>query len=178
MNDFIPNTPKESKKVPYYDDVTSAEGWQGHETGKGINKLKSEVSEAIVRLGGMVSGFQEGSFGNRDGYRVHYTIELPNGGFAQGRIDIAALPVRDSYRIRASMERRREASLKMALYMLREALNGTWFLQQLSPGYAPLMPFMIGVGDKTISQLWGESAMMSNLLPPPADEFVDGEIQE
>lgn len=178
MDNFIPNTPKESREVPYYDDVTAAQGWQGHETGKSMNKLKAEVSEAITRLGGMVSGFQQGKFGERDGFRVYYTIEGVGGKFAQGRIDVAALPVRTSYRIRKSFDRRREASLKMALYMLREALNGTWFLEQLSPGYAPLMPFMLTAEDKTISQLWGESTTMSNLLPPPAEEFVEGEIAE
>jgi hypothetical protein len=60
----------------------------------------------------------------------------------------------------------------MSLYMLRTALDGTWFLQQLSPGYAPLMPWMLVDGEHTITQLWQESSIMRNLLPPGETDFV------
>jgi hypothetical protein len=98
----------------------------------------------------------------------------------RGRIDIASLPVKDNYRLRRSLNARKDRSLKMALYMLRTALDGTWFLQQLSPGYAPLMPWMLmeGSGDKTITQLWSESAAMRNLLPPGQGDFIEAEFEE
>jgi hypothetical protein len=67
----------------------------------------------------------------------------------------------------------------MALYMLRDVFNGLWFLQQLSPGYAALMPFMIAdEHGHTVSQLWAESAVMKRLLPPPGADFTDGEVIE
>lgn len=65
----------------------------------------------------------------------------------------------------------------MALYMIRMFLDGNWFAQQLSPGYSALMPFMIGPGSKTISELWAESAVMKNLLPPLSGEFEEGEYK-
>lgn len=176
---FIPDQPKRIVvDVPYFDDVTSDAGWQGHSTGKTIETLKSEVIAAIGRLGGMVTAFQRGTFvfgeDNREGFQIHYALEGPDGILVAGRLDVAALPVRSDASRRRSLDARRERSLKMALYMLRVALDGTWFLQQLSPGYAPLMPWMIaGAGDKTITQLWSDSAVMQRLLPEPSEDFVE-----
>lgn len=180
--DFIPEqAEQQAKDVPYFDDVTAQDGWQGHTTNKGIDTLKSEIMVSISRLGGLVTGFQRGAFvigdKKRDGFQIHYAIEMPDGAMLQGRLDVAALPVRDRHRQRRSLDTRREKSLKMALYMLRNALDGTWFLQQLSPGYAPLMPWMLErASGKTISQLWSERAF-NNLLPPGDGEFVEGEFE-
>lgn len=181
---FIPQQPEvEAKDVPYFDDVTNEAGWQGHSTGKSMDTLKSEIISAISRLGGLVSGFQRGIFlindKERDGFQIHYVVERPDdGAIFPGRIDIAALPVKRGHKLQRSLDKRRERALKMALYMLRMALNGTWFLQQLSPGYAPLMPWMLAKDDKTIAQLWNESGVMINLLPPAGTDFVEGEFEE
>lgn len=181
MSNFIPEQPKAVENVPFYEDVTSAQGWQGQTTTKSMETLKSEITMAISRLGGMVASFQKGTFmvgtQERLGFRVCYSIETPDGQFMPGRIDVAALPVRkfpaNSYGGRC------EKSLKMALYMLRNSFDGMWFLQQLSPGFAPLMPFMLsGQKDLTVSQLWSETALMQNLLPPGDADFIDGEAKQ
>lgn len=183
---FIPEQPKKAMDVPYFEDAKEADGWKGHTTGKSMEALKSEVTQAISRLGGMVTGFQKGMFNtdkkDRLGFRVHYAID--NGGkMVAGRIDVAALPNRSSsrsnYRSSSSLEKRQEQSLKMALYMLRDAIDGLRFLQILSPGYAPLMPFMMVDKDKTVSQLWIEGANIKQLMPPEGSgEFVEGEARE
>ena len=169
---FVAEQSKESKHVPYYEDARKVDGWQGQATEKTIKALQSELTQSVSRLGGLVTGFQKGTFqseeGNRDGFRVHYAIEAFDGSQIPGRIDIAALPIR--------RDKNKEASLKMALYMLNVALDGTWFLQQLSPGYSALVPFMLGKGDKTLSQMWTDSPIMNNLLPPGEEEFIDGEV--
>lgn len=185
-NGFIPDTPKVEKEVPFFDDVTSDAGWQGHSTTKSIEALKSEVIASIGRLGGLVTGFVRGGFGNRDGFRLTYAIEASTGQMIPGQIDIAALPVkpsvRSNYRTSSSksLETRKEKSLKMALYMLRMALDGTWFLQQLSPGYCALMPWMLMDDGKTVTEKWMESSVMGNLLPAPedAESWIEGEIEE
>ena len=181
--DFIPEIPKTVQEVPLYDDVTSSGGWQGHSTGKSVASLKSEIAASIGRLGGLVTGFQRGTFmigeQTRDGFQIHYVIEQPDGGMMRGRLDVAALPVRKSYRLQRSLVTRKDKSLRMALYMLRNALDGTWFLQQLSPGYAPLMPWMIeATSGKSLTQLWSESAAMKQLLPPSDGDFVEGDFEE
>jgi len=183
MMNFIPDQPKQAQDVPFYEDVTASGGWQGHSTSKSISSLKSEITASIGRLGGLVNGFQRGTFEigdqKRDGFQIHYVIEQPDGGMMRGRLDVAALPVRKSSRLRRSYETRREKSLRMALYMTRDALDGTWFLQQLLPGYAPLMPWMIEANSgKSLTQLWSESAAMKQLLPPSDGDFVEGDFEE
>lgn len=166
---FVPDQ-SEAQEVPYFEDVRETDGWQGQGTRKTVEQLKTEVGDAIGRLGGFVQFFQQGTFqvGNmkRAGMQLHYTI-----GGRPARIDIAALPVRQPAN--------REKSIKMALYMLRNAFSGLWFLQQLSPGYAALMPFMIA--DKqghTVSQLWAEGAIMNNLLPPGDGDFLEADVTD
>lgn len=183
--DFIPEKPRDAgTTVPFFEDVTSEGGWRGHTTGRTLDVLKSEVMVAITRLGGVVTAWQRGRFqiGNqtRDGFQVHYVVELPDGSMSRGRLDVAAFPVKDDVSFRRSYERRRERALKMALFMLREALDGTWFLQQLSPGYAPLLPWMLEEGSgKTFTQLWSESMFSANLLPAPQDgDVVEAEFYE
>lgn len=179
---FIPEMPKQAQDVPYFDDVTSADGWQGHTTKKTVNVLKSEIFVAVNRLGGLITGFQQGTFHigdvERDGFRIFYGIDSLDDSVIPGRLDIAALPVKRDYKKARSLETRKLQSLKMALYMVRNAMDGAWFLQQLSPGYAPLMPWMLVDGKNTITQLWSESAAMGKLLPPGDAEFVDGKYNE
>lgn len=159
---FIPDK-DEAQQVPYFEDAREDQGWRGQRTGKSLDQLEKEVGDAVGRLGGFVRFFQKGTFHTggleRAGLQLHYTVE---GRIA--RLDIAALPTRN--------KTNREKSLKMALFMLRDGLDGMWFFQQLSPGYAPLMPFMIADNEgHTISQLWAESAVMKKLLPPPGADF-------
>jgi len=170
---FIPEQPKARQEVPYFEDVTKEGGWQGQATSKSLQTLESEITQTVNRLGALVISFQRGVFQgevDRDGFRVHYMVTAADGRQVPGRIDIAALPIR--------YEKNREKSLKMALYMLRQALAGTWFLQQLSPGYSALVPFMLGKGDKTLSQMWTDSSTMSNLLLPGEEDFIEGEATE
>ena len=180
---FIPEQSKENIPViPYFDDVKASDGWQGQTTGKSTDKLKAEIVDFIGRLSGVVTGFEKGIFmvgkQRREGYRVHYTIESTGGKMTRGRLDIAALPVKEDNRLQRSLKARREQSLKMALFMLRVALNGTWFLQQLSPGYAALLPWMLIDGQRTVTQIWSESSAMGLLLPPGCAEFVEGNFKE
>lgn len=178
--EFIPKNP-EAQEVPFFEDVTSEGGWKGHTTGKSLGTLKSEIVAAIGRLGGMVTTFQQGLFvigsQERNGFQVHYVMERADGALFRGRIDVAALPVKKGRH--RSRNKRQGQSLKMALYMLRDALDGTWFLQQLSPGYAPLMPWMLEENSgKTISQLWAETTSTTALMPPEDSDFIEGEIIE
>ena len=63
--------------------------------------------------------------------------------------------------------------------MFRNAMDGLWFLQQLSPGYSGLIPWMLPEGsDETLTQLWSKTAMMDNLLPRGDGDFVEGKYHE
>lgn len=171
--------PEEQKAVtvPFYEDAKEKDGWQGQATTKSVHKLQDEIAQAINRLGGIVSGFQRGVFQvdeqKREGFQILYHLKAPNGQLVQGRLDVAALPVRDKW-----SETKKDKSLRMALYMVREGLTGMWLMQQLSPGYAALMPFMLTDQGKTVSQLWSETPVMGNLLPPGDAEFIEAEVTE
>lgn len=172
-------SPEENKavKAPYYEDAKEKDGWKGQATTKNVGKLQDEISQAINRLGGIVSGFQRGTFQieqqSREGFQIHYHLKAPNGQLVPGRFDIAALPTRDKWNTT-----KKDKSLRMALYMVREGLEGMWLMQQLSPGYAALMPFMLADENKTVSQLWSEIPVMNNLLPPGDAEFTEAEVIE
>lgn len=171
---FIPEQPKEAQSVPYFEDATSADGWQGQSTTKSVKALQSEIREAISYLGGEIISFQSGRFDeiDREGFLIRYVMVSPDGRELPGRINIAALP------LRAFSPRKHDQTLRMALYMVHLALKGVWFLQQLSPGFSALVPFMMGPGNKTISELWAEGPM-NNLLPPGGDDdFIEGEGRE
>ena len=184
---FIPEQPKNIGEVPFFEDVNSTDGWMGQTTTKSIETLKSEITSAISHLGGMVVGFQRGTFllsgKNREGFRIHCTIDDNKGKLIPIQVEIAALPVKETVTYRRggmrSKEHRQDASLRMSLFMFRDAIRGLWFLQQLSPGYAPLMPFILVGKNQTLSQLWSESPIMSKLLPQNVGdgEFIDAEVK-
>jgi len=172
---FIPSQTIEAQEVPYFEDAKKSEGWQGQATEKAAKVLKSEIREALSRLGGQITTFQQGAFQinelSRDGFQIGYVVEAADGRQVSGRINIAALPVR------IDTPKRRDQSLRMALYMLRVSLDGSWLFQQLSPGYSALVPFMLGSGNKTVSEIWLDSPIMNKLLPPGKQDFIEGEVK-
>lgn len=181
MTTFVPDQPTKAQAVPFFEDAKESDGWQGQATGKSVETLKSEITIAISRLGGMVVGFQKGTFLmdgiNREGFRIHCTIEGKNGKLIPAKIEIASLPVKDYTRGGySSKEKRQENSLKMALFMFRDAMRGQWFMKQLSPGYSPLMPFVMGNKEHTISQLWDEE-QLGHLLTD-GSETIEAEFKE
>jgi len=168
---------KKVEAVPFFEDATAANGWSGTTTGKSIETLKSNIIASVGRLGGLVTGFEKGSYGDRPGYVIHYVIETPEGKHIPGYISVAALPLKPMqhrYRDRrvSSSATRLEKSLQMALWNVDACLSALWKLQRLSPGFAPLMPFMIiDKSGANLTQKWSESANMKALMPP-ADDFT------
>jgi len=170
--------------VPYLDEARAADGWKGISTTLSYDRLKSEVVSAIARLGGIVHGFQRGTYRigdvERAGCIIHYSIEGPGGQMVYGRIDIAALPVKEPSRRHNWQEvlrRRHEQSLRVALYNVARVLEGQWVLKQLNPTYVPLIPWMLASGKKTLNELWLEAGMTPQLAPPKTD-FIEGEYSE
>jgi hypothetical protein len=162
---FIPDQPDKQQPVPYLEDVTSSGGWVGHTTTKSLEVLIAEVSTALGRLGGTVTSIQSGSFQDehnpgrkRPGYVIRYNYMVQSGQVISGKIDVAGLPAR-----KPGPDKEKQ-SRKMALYMLRDAFEGMWYMQQLSPGLVALMPFMLAEGDITFSQKF----LGSLALPAPA----------
>lgn len=182
--------PKQSENnpldVPYYSEADADNGWAGHTTGKSIRTLRSEIVQAMTRIGATVIDIVEGTFGSetsrpREGFLIKYSID----GII-GQIKIAALPVKKppiiNQKTRQGYETRKQKSIKMALYMFERYVSGMWYAQQLSPGYLPLIPWLIEEGSgKTFSELFTERNQFA--LPAPDGEsidinFVEGEFEE
>jgi hypothetical protein len=183
---FVPTEPERKNDLVYFDDVESSDGWVGHTTGKSISTLKSDIVSAISRLGGLVSAFIPGEANithgtqiiKRFGYRIEYSIETPDHKLVYGKIEIVALPIRDSPSLRRSETTRRDKSMRMALYMACKAIEGWWYLEKLSPGYMALMPFMLYDQNRTVSQAWHEDNIEKALPAPKDGDVVDGEFKE
>ncbi len=184
---FKPNTENKQATVPYFDEVQAVGGWEGQATGKRMDDLLSELSAAMSKLNGLIINVTEGTYGDRYGFQIHFSIKTETGRMLPGRLDIACLPLkpttrRRSYRHTEPLDPRIERTKKMALYMVIKAIKGMWFMEQLSPGFFTLMPAMLNNKGQTLGQLWHTNAGLQALLPPPKTAFeedvVEGEVQE
>jgi hypothetical protein len=171
---FVPNQP-ERKVVPYFEDATKSDGYGGRSTTKDIRTLRSEVTQAISRLGGTVIDFMAGKFidetdpkRTRPGFSISYTQAGPNGISMPGRIDFAGLPCRNPSNI--------QKSEKTALWMVARAFEAMFYFEQMAPGYSTLMPFMLGKDGKTVFELWGTQFALPSPMHQQDEEIVEGEL--
>jgi hypothetical protein len=156
MNSFIPDPIKtDGPDIPYFEDGTAEHGIAGQGTKKSIRELQAEIRAAMGRLNASVVDFLPGKVSGRPiryGYRITFVFK----GIA-GRIDVAGLPMRKE------APARKEQVLKQALYMLREILESRYYESLLLPGSIPLMPYLIGKGDKTVTEAMIESGSLPML---------------
>lgn len=174
--------------VPYFDEARKEDGWQGQGTTRSYDSLKSALTQAIARLDGVIHTIQRGTYEiggfERAGAQIHYSIEGPGGQMIYGRLDVAALPIKEpkrTSRYQEVMRNRTEKALAMALYNVIEALRAQWVLKQMNPSYVPLMPWLLAKGDKTLSESYREAGI-GLALPapegkPPGDVFEEGEFR-
>ena len=193
---FVPEDDGKQVEVPTYDEVQgkSAEGWTGHTTGLNVIKLKGKIVNALSMLGANVSTFQSGHFIDensgmkRMAMRINYFVSNEAGDAWPGVLDIAALPVdQEKAQTDKSYANKLDKSLRMAMYMTLTALQGAWNMKMLSPGYSPLMPWMIASKDgSTMSEQWeatlNDGKFLKQLPAPQAAESstqpIDGDFEE
>lgn len=148
---------KAEPRTLYFEDVKSDEGYRGHRTGKSIETLKSEVKEAVGRLGGAVVAITEGDFPmvpERTGFRITF-----NYGGMPGHIDIAALPCRNKNKTNV------EQSLKQALYTAREMFEIDRQGKSFIPGMEPIFQYIEDRKGRTLFE-----AFVQDMLPAPRDD--------
>jgi len=171
------------QKVPYFDDVKASDGWEGHTTGKSLDKLQSEIATNLSLVGCIFTGCQKGSYGDRHGFQIHFAMKAEGGQGIPSRLDIACLPLNPRKRIhtrrrgKGSGDWRIEATQKMALYMTAKAIKGMYFLNVMSPAYIPFLSLMLDKKGQTLGQQWIQAGQLSALLPPPMQNFKeDGDV--
>jgi len=171
MVHFIPDRiqPTEAQ-LPYFEDSSREKGIAGQGTDKSLQELQAEIRTAVARLGGGVTRFIPGTYPGsprRYGYRIEFLV-----GNVRGRIDVAALPIRKETDVV------RTKALKQALYMCRDILASQYYATLLMPGSVPLLPYLVGPGDKTVAEAMMESGQLPALETGPAVEIVTGEVIE
>ena len=182
---FIPDDLDQQSDVPFLEEARADDGWKGQSTSKSIEQLRAEISAEIGRLGGTMTRFMRGEYEiqgqTRPGALIEYSIISLEGQGFQGRIDVAGLPFEESTGRQDSARtnrKRRDKSLQMALFNVREGLQGARILQTLSPGYAALIPWLLTDSGQTFGQLWREGLGIAALPAPAKDgEVVDAEFK-
>lgn len=165
--EFIPDD-QGDLTVPFFEDASSALGVVGYTTSLSEAKLQAKVKQAMADLGGVVTGFQSGKFGNRHAYRIEFIYQ----GSA-GRIDIACLPVRKETPARLRQTKRQ------ALFSVWKRLESQFNSMLVSPGDVPLVPYMLNEKGQTMLE-WMRDAGKLAQLPEPKDDddAVEGEFRE
>lgn len=116
MSDFfvpdIQEVPQASRQIPYFEDQEKDAKMrvQGYSVTRPQSHYRDRVSAALQALGAFTTGFiPMKSVGSplRYGYRIQFTI-----GAVSGRIDIAALPMRNE------SAHKKDRALSQALYLL------------------------------------------------------------
>jgi hypothetical protein len=184
MNTFDFKPKEEIHVIPFFDDVTAAQGWEGHTTSKSLDKLQSEIATNLTLIGCIFSGCRNGTYGNRQGFQIHFAMKSEAGQMIPSRLDIACLPINPKRRTNHTRHSRGgpardwriEATQKMALYMTAKAIKGMYFLNVLSPTFIPFMSLMLDQKGQTLGQLWQEQGALAQLMPPADEQFVEGEI--
>ena len=192
--EFVPDEHEPAAlDIPYVDELRKVDGWQGHNTTKSYETLKTDVTNAISRLDGVVHSIQRGAFTinntERPGVVVNYTLEGPDGKMAYGRFDMAGPPFKPVTHVGKHTKTydeqtraRRDQSVRVGLYNVVLALKAQWVLKQLNPAYAPLMPWLLTDGNRTITERFTAAGIGNIQLPEPRndddDEVITGEFTE
>lgn len=157
MTNFIPDAPKGfGGNVPYFEDIRAAD-IKGRRTEKAVSLLQRECVDLLTRLGAHSIGFVSGMYPGkpqRYGYQVQFGY-----GSVRGRIDCAALPLRSETTLK------KDRALAQALYLLRMELEAQVNAWVYKPGAIPLVPYLIGAGDKTVTEALVETRTLPSMTP-------------
>lgn len=148
MTSFIPDLKIEQVSIPYYEDSPDRK-IPGRATTKSTSRLQSEISQLLTKLGAFNVAFMPGIFpGKTKRYGFQVTFQY---GTALGRLDCAALP------IRSETPAKKEAAIKQALFLLRNKMEAMVYASIYEPNGLPLVPYLIGAGNKTVTEALIES---------------------
>lgn len=169
---FTPDESTSTIKVPFWEDAR-ADSAPGYRTRKSAEQLQSEIAHLIGRLGGQAAVFTQGIYGAGRDKRYGYQVSFNFLG-RPAMMQVAALPMR-----REAPGKKRDALIH-ALYTVAEQLRAQIVARVMSPGYEPLVQFMLVPGtDKTVGELVLISNGVPNLNPSlPSGDVVYGEIVE
>ena len=149
---FVPD-PLHAQKldIPFFEEQTGKD-IPGRGTTKTCEKLQQEIRELMLKMEAFGVVFMPGTF-NEKPKRYGYRLTFRLAGMA-GRMEIAALPIRNE------TPNKKNRALAQALYLVRNWLESEVFSQVYRPGSMPLVPYLVGAGDKTVIEALVESGSL------------------
>ncbi len=154
MANFIPDHESITAEmsVPWFEDVRATTA-PGYSTVHGITELKQQIVTAFSRLGAHDVTFMQGKYPGGTVDRFGFRIDFHINGRA-GRIDAAALPIRNETEIK------KDKALRQALFLVRDRILAEVHASAYMPGTIPLMPYLLGKGDRTLTEEMVESGAL------------------
>lgn len=162
---FTPTEDVRVAKVPYFEEARAdlAPYYDNfkHWT---VKKAQQAVQDEIVKLEGTVTGFIAGVFEDprpRYGYRIEFVFKG-----APGRINLAGLPLRHT-----ATQRKIDGVRVQALLNVRDWLKTQVTSMIFSPGNNPLIPHLLGPGNRTMAEFIADRASLD--IPLLLGEIVE-----
>ncbi len=152
MVQFIPEpVTTAARNIPYFEDSQNRK-IPGRGTEKSAEKLQQEIRQLMLELDAGNIVFSPGTFQVAPGVPARYGWLMTfSANGLKGRMEIAALPMRHA------TPAKKDQALRQALYLVRNWLESEVFSVLYRPGAVPLIPFLIGTGNKTITEALLES---------------------
>ena len=152
MVQFIPEpATTAARNIPYFEDSQDRK-IPGRGTEKSADKLQQEIRQLMLELDAGNIVFSPGKFEVSPGVPARYGWLMTfSANGLKGRMEIAALPMR------RESPAKKDQALRQALYLVRNWLESEVFSVLYRPGAVPLIPFLIGTGNKTITEALLES---------------------
>ena len=152
MVQFIPEpVTTAARNIPYFEDSQDRK-IPGRGTEKSADKLQQEIRQLMLELDAGNIVFSPGKFEVAPGVPARYGWLMTfSANGLKGRMEIAALPMRHE------SPAKKDQALRQALYLVRNWLESEVFSVLYRPGAVPLIPFLIGTGNKTITEALLES---------------------
>jgi hypothetical protein len=157
MVQFIPEKPKAPElNVPYYEDNLQDKLVPGRGVHKPVEYYQNQIKDLLLKLGAGAVSFPAGTYPTSPTPRYGYQIQFSLNGIP-GRIDCAALP------LRSETAYRKDRALAQALFLVRTWLEGELYSTIYRPGSIPLVQYLIGAGDKTVTEMLVEKQMLPDM---------------
>lgn len=165
--EFIPDNQERDIEIPYFEDADGSDGVVGYSTTKSQKELRALISTEFARLGGTVTSFQSGKYGNRYAFRISFTFHGH-----PGRMDVAALP------INKETDARIDKAKKHALYSVWKRLQSEYNTSLVMPGDAPFVPYMLNEKGQTMIEYLRDLGQVPSLPEASESTIIDGEFDE
>lgn len=172
MTQFFTPTPDDKTviQVPFIEEARASFA-PHYSAKKTLAQAEREVIAELAKLDAGSIRFIEGSF-SFDKPRYGYRITFFYGG-AQGRIEVAGLPIKGTV-----TKAKKKQVLVQALLNVRDWCKAAVTAKVFAPGINPLIPYLIIDGERTVAEVITSTGNLPVLAAGINSGFVEGDWSE